>query len=39
MRLTANEVERFNIQKSDATMDKVKLKPGISHFFIQELLE
>ena len=39
MRLTASSVERFNIQKSDSTMDKVKLKPGIEHFFIQELLE
>jgi glucosamine 6-phosphate synthetase-like amidotransferase/phosphosugar isomerase protein len=34
IRLTSNSVEKFPVQKSDATMDKIKLKPGIPHFFI-----
>lgn len=29
----------MNIGKNDSTMDKVKLKEGISHYFIQEMLE
>jgi glucosamine--fructose-6-phosphate aminotransferase (isomerizing) len=39
IRLTKDSIEKFPVQKSDATIDKVKLKPGISHFFIQEFLE
>jgi hypothetical protein len=34
VRLTKNSIEKFPVAKSDATMDKVKLKPGNSHFFI-----
>ena len=32
-------MEHFNIKKNDSTMAKVVLKEGISHFFIQEMLE
>jgi glucosamine--fructose-6-phosphate aminotransferase (isomerizing) len=38
-RITSAGVEIFAIVKTEATMDKVQLKEGISHYFIQELLE
>jgi glucosamine--fructose-6-phosphate aminotransferase (isomerizing) len=38
-RITSSGVEIFNFTKNDSTMEKVKLKEGISHYFIQEMLE
>jgi len=34
VRVTADGVEHFAIGKTDKTMDQVKLKEGIPHFFI-----
>ena len=39
VRILPEGVEHFHILKNDSTMDKVKLKEGISHYFIQEMLE
>lgn len=34
VRISATEVQTFDFSKTDATMQKVKLKEGVSHFFI-----
>lgn len=39
VRITCDGVEHFQLVKNDSTTEKVKLREGISHYFIQEMLE